>query len=575
MKRLLYGLLFLTMTQNVLLRGAELEPLDEALEILEDVLKNGKLHEIDNLDQFLNIFITSEKLRSFCSTALNAYLDSHRLHKIKDLSLLIDYAFFTQEQKQLFCNTALNVYLDAHKFHELKNLRTFINYGFSTQEQRQLFYDTALNFYFNPYGLHELKDLRTFINYGISTQEQKQLFYHTALNFYLDAHRLHELKNLHVLINSGFSTQEQKQLFCNTALNVYLDAQRLHKLNNLSILINNGFSTKKQKQLFCNTALNVYLDAKRLHEIKDLNTLINNGFSTEIEKKLFCNRALNVYLNAQRLHEIKDLNIFINNGFSTQEQKQLFCNRALNVYLNAKRLHEIKDLNTLISYIVSNKEQKQSFSNKVFVAYSDNQTLFKYDNLVKIFLPELPQWTFLLSTEKFMQKISTLDEELRKQLHMYYIKKAMQEKRDPAETLKFSQELIEPLSFDNIITMIEYMHESTDTCGESMGKVRPLCEAYLLQHCDDLGSMSMEYFTDLFMPFMTITTTPFFEKIIKKINTSKSIIIPKCTGEQPLKFKPNTPKKIQELYAQYNGELSYVGNELIIKRGDDSKGPAA
>ncbi len=307
------------------------------------------------------------------------------------------------------------------------------------------------------------------------------------------------------------------------------------------------------------------LSNNRLHELNDLYTLIYN--LPEDQKRTFCSKALNHYFDAHRLHGLNNLSALIYN--LPEDQKRTFYSKALNHYFDAHRLHELNSLSALIYNLP--EDQKGTFRSKALNHYIDTSTLFKHDTIIKD-CTTIPKHTFLISPEKFIQKIDTLniDEKYQKQLYMYYIRKKIENNNLPYASSDFPKQLLKSLSLENIVAIIEHIHESTDICGQSMEKVRPLCQAYLM-HCEDLpNSMPIEYFTDLFSSFRT--KTPLLAKITDSMVTFKSIIpqslmkISKFKGD-PLTFKPDAPEKIQELYRQYK-HTGIVGDTLVISRDE-------
>ena len=339
---------------------------------------------------------------------------------------------------------------------------------------------------------------------------------------------------------------------------------RLHEIKNLYPLINN--LPEDQRGSFCSTALNHYFDTHRLDELKDLYPLINN--LPEDQRGSFCSTALNHYFDTHRLHELKNLYPLFDN--LPKNQRGSFCSKALKHYFDTQRLHELNDLSLLINNLPEN--QRSSFCSTALKHYTNTSTLFKHDTIMQ-YCTTIPERTFLVRHEQFIQTISSLnvDEKYQKQLHMYFIRQKIEFNYLPTIHLNLSSEILKPLSCNDVVAIIEHIHESTDICGESMEKIRPLCQAYLM-HCEDLpNSMPIKHFTDLFEPFRT--RTPLLAKITDSVVTFKSIVpqslmkISKFKGD-PLTFKPDTPEKIQELYRQYK-HTGIVGDTLVISRDEE------
>ncbi len=337
-------------------------------------------------------------------------------------------------------------------------------------------------------------------------------------------------------------------------MNHYLINQKLHEFQDkLHILI--SLLHPNERSPLCIEILNSCLEKENLHTIKRPSVLIEPLSSDN--RQYFSKQALTHYLHNQKLQKLDDYDVYFLINQLPPDQQTEFRLRALSSYLKNKNLHTIKNQPRLVENL--SQEDRQFFLKKILHFHKDNQKLFKHNTLeIAIdFFSNVSKLVFFLTPEKFIQKINTFDEKYKKQLHMLYIRKIIQESDTPVEFSIFSKELLNHLSMENIVAIIEHIHESTDICGESMEKIRPLCQAYLMNYDQKLPlALPMEHFTDLFLSF------------IKKFTTETTFSIrnnddPKT--ETITQFKDNTPEKIKLLYEQYN-HTEIIDNTLMISR---------
>ncbi len=450
-------------------------------------------------------------------------------------------------------------------------------------DNKEYFCIKALNYFLTENNEFFIKNSNENVNEKIilflikNTHEgERQAFCLNALNYYLDKYQLDTIK-LSLFLDP--LTRNTRQEFCSKALNFYFNNNKLHEIEDLYPLIDG--LTYNEREPFCSKALNFYFNNNKLHEIENLYLLID-GLNND-KKKSFSSKVLDHYLTNLDHHltnnECHERVFFILLPKLAEEKKELLIDQALNHYLKNNKFHEIKFLLNFVSY-----EQISSFYDKVLHHYTNASTLFKHDTIIKDYTT-IPEHTFLISPEKFIQKIDTLnvDEKYQKQLYMYYIRKKIENPNRLVSSLDFTEDLLKPLSVENIVTVIEFTRESVDNIKELRKKIKPLCEAYLTK-CKDLPtSMPIKHFTHLFHPFRT-KIVPLFEqkvgflaKIIDSMGTFKSLFPKTPTPLSTFKgnsskrhssiffLEPNTPEEIQKLYTQYKYKDIVDGAFVVSK----------
>ncbi len=326
---------------------------------------------------------------------------------------------------------------------------------------------------------------------------------------------------------------------------------------------------REERAIYALKILNYYQETNRVHEFNGNNLCSLLSYLSQAEQITCASNILGRYQEIDIMHKFNNLCSLL--GYLTQAEREIYASNILDYYRKTNRIHKLNRPFALLHYLPEAK--KITHISNILDHYNHKKTLFKYDpivKLIKIMEPTLPELLSNCLSHTFAQKLASIEKNYHQQLHMFYIRKTIEESNLPVESSFFSEELLKPLLLEDIVAIIEHIHESTDICGQSMEKVRPLCQAYLM-HCKNLpNSMLIEHFTDLFEPFRT--RTPLLAKITDSMVTFKSIIpqsliqISKFKGDT-LTFRPDIPQKIQELYAQYK-YTNIVENTIIVSRDE-------
>ncbi len=301
-----------------------------------------------------------------------------------------------------------------------------------------------------------------------------------------------------------------------------------------------------------------YLTSDRVKEILDYNIQNNSIHSfgescildllkqlSREERAIYALKVLNHYQETNKIYEFNRLYELL--ICLPPAEREIYASNIFNYYLKTNSVHELKNPHSLL--INLSKAEYATHVFNILNRYNHKRTLFKYDSLIELIKNIRSSSLKLLfdyPQNIFTQELTSIDQNYHRQLHMCYIRKTIEKSNLPVESSFFSEELLKPLLLEDIVAIIEHIHESTDICGESMKKVRPLCQAYLML-CEDLpNSMPIEHFTDL------------FESSLFRTQTSSLTETPDSS---------KTPQKIQELYAQYR-HTNIIGNTIIVSRDE-------
>ena len=388
------------------------------------------------------------------------------------------------------------------------------------------------------YGLLIVSTMQNVSLHGanLTSDEVKEI-----LNYNIQNNSIHSFGENYILNLLRQLPEAERAIYTLNILNHYQETNRIHEFNSNNLYFLLSYLPEGGRAIYALNILNHYQEINKFHELNDLCPLLY--FIPEVERATYASNILDHYQKINKFHKLNNLHSPLN--CLPQAEQITYASNILDHYQKTNSVHELRNQYLLLCCFIPQAERIK-YTYTIINCYNHKKTLFKYNFLLRFveraqFLPKL---LFNYPPHLFTQELASIDQNYHRQLHMFYIRKIIEESNFPVESSFFSEELLKPLLLEDIIAIIEYIHESTNVCGKSMEKVRPLCQAYLM-HCEDLpNSMPIEYFTDLFSPFRTQTSS---------------------LTEAP--DSSDTPQKIQELYAQYK-YTNIIGNTIIVSRDE-------